>query len=1075
MKLKNSAVLLALVLGWCQGGENLIRNGEASGETAPMPGLEFTAAGPHGAKCFAVPKGRKIYYGPELIKIDPDGEYELTAEICSGGTRGNHAFIGLALYDSRKRLISHSSLDYVPGSEAVTAAPIKKGATTMLLKNAGDWETLQKKGARIIAMNAKADYSDLPNYDRCYTFVKVTRKGELVEAQFSRAAQKDYPAGTPVRLHRDGGHLWCLLEFGNVPTEWKTLTGRISGTAVRGVPRNQFWKTACYVKPVVQSQKDSSLYIRKISMEKVEKLPEGTVRAETRLIPEPGATLVVTQTAAWQGRKFAQKADGSIVIEAETPWKFTPSKLNAISVCEDKSCGGGRYLQYSKNAVYPLSIRRPGKFLVYYRQRVPRAGEWTHSMVLDGKATRITDCYPHEFEQYINWNWHQAGKLELTEGEHTLSMDFQGGCMLDQFALIPEGSSGPKNAEVLKAEYQDAGLKGQALYSGFLAGPGRSAATLAYQLKGEGKTTVSASFDGGKSWKEQESGSILPEFGKDTPALFKVEMESGDSSKVPLIENLKVMYLVSTELPAEKSRLDASMTGILEKVRLVPVKWAGARWQADGTLGYSRPLTENKDGGIFARITDADNTVLSPAARSWFEKDEKLGGATVLHQGRLNSNLVAFDFKLKKRGKYRPYFLMRPTLPTPDIIMEFNRPERVAIKYCYSVDRKEEIITNVGSGFGYPYEAMYKVKYYWFPGNPIELSAGEHSLRLRWGMYYMKCAAVALIPEEKPRRRLKPELPKTSVRAKNVSAVVDYAEISGKLKSLESPGKTTFEISYDGGKTFMPMPPLPMRETKRFMLRGYFRGGNGIPEIHAELEPTKVIALRNPDQKMTFDAATGNLTGYALSDGRTILPESSSQPLFSFQIGSAKTGYRLIRPEPGNLAERVSRKENGKEILELRYALCDKQVETLVRVTLEKGSLPCWELSLNNQSREDVRNVEFPSFRDVRLTGEPENVFYTAIRNLCAFGFTAAPLGIRENGPVGTWPGSYSMGYSAIYAKGIGSFTVQNRNPDGIGIRFVLQPSAGNSTLHMSTTRRYLVEAGKRADFRYAAGYYKGD
>ena len=1076
MNLKASVFFLFSCLVWCQAGENLIPNGDAAGGVSPIPGLEFNAAGPQGAKCFAVPKPRKMYMGKELIKIDPDGEYEFSAEICSGGDRDNYAFIGLALYDSKKRLISHSSLDYVSGSEAVTAAPVKKGDKSMLLKNAGDWETFMKKGARIIAMNANPDYSDLPNFDRCYTLTKIIRKDGLAEVQFSVPATKAYPEGTSVRLHRDGGYHWCLMEFGKIPPEWKTVSSRISGMAVRGVPKNQFWKTACYAKLVVEAVKRPTLFIRKISLVKVEKIPEGTVKAEARLVPRPGATLIATPAAVWQGRKFAQKADGSIIIEAESPWEFTPARLNIPSVCSEPGCGGGRYLQHSKHAVYPLTVTQPGTFLVYYRQRVPLAGEWTHSTVLDGKASRVTDCFPSEFEKYNRWNWHQAGKLELSAGAHTLAMDFQGGAMLDQIAIVPEGSAAaPKKNEVLTPEYLSEGLKGQAIFSGYMAGPGRSAASLSYQVNGTGKTTVSVSFDGGKNWKKKTPGGVLPEFGTDTPVLVKVEMESPDSRAFPLIENLKVSYLVSTELPPEKSRLDASMTAVREKVRLVPVKWTGARWNADGKLGFSRPLTQNADGAIYARITDADNTVLSPAERSWFEKDEKLGGATVLHQGRLNSNLIAYDFKLKKSGKFRPYFLMRLTLPTPDIIMEFNRPERVVVKYCYSVDRKDEIVENVGPGFKYPYAAMYNRKYYWFPGRPIELSAGGHCLRLRWGMYYMNCAAVALIPEEKPGRQLDPVMPETSAREASKLASVDYAEITGKLKTVQAPAGSRFEISYDSGKTFMPMPSLPMRETKSFMLRGYFRGAGKIPEIQAELEPSKVIALRNPDQKMTFDLATGNLTGYFLADGSPILPESSSQALFSFQIGSAKNGYRLIRPEPGDLVERICRKENGKEVLELRYALCDKKVETLVRVTLEKDSLPRWELSLNNRSGEDVRNVEFPSFRDVRLTGEPENVFYTAIRNLCAFGFTGAPLGIRENGSAGTWPGSYAMGYSAIYAKGIGSFTMQNRNPDGIGVRFLLRPSAGNSTVDMSTTRRFMVEAGKKADFRYAAGFFKGD
>ena len=1075
MKLSRSFFLLFFGICWCQAGENLIRNGDAAAGVPPVPGLEYLAAGPHGSRCFAVPKGKKMYMGREFIKIDPDGEYEYSAELCSSGKSGNHSDIGLALYDSKKQLIAHSSVAYVPGSEAVTAAPVAKGAKTMLLKNADEWETLRKRGGRIIAMNAKADFSDLPNRNLCYFIAKISKKDGLTEVQLTQGSSKAYPEGTPVRLHRDGGYQWSLLEFQKVPNVWKTFTGRISGTAVRGVPRNQFWKSACYVRPVIVTRKDSDLFIRKISLVKLEKIPEGMVKTEARLTPVPEASIITTPFSAWPKRKFAQKADGSIVIEAENPWKFTPSRLNVPSVCIEPGCGGGRYLQHSKNAVYPLTVAKPGTFLVYYRQRMPFSGEWNHSMVLDGKVSRVTDCYPSEFDRFSKWAWHQAGKLELSAGDHIMSMDFQGGSTLDQIAIIPENASSvPKKDELLKPSFVSAGLKGEALYTGYLAGPGRSAAVLSYQVKGEGKVTVSVSFDGGKNWKAQPSGSVLPDFRKDTPVQFKVAMDSPDSRKIPLIENLKVDYLISTELPSEKSRLDRNMTASRETVRLIPVKWTGARWRPDGILAFSCPLTQNTDGSIYARITDADNMVLSPAERSWLEKDSQLSDATVLYQGRLNCNLIAFDFKLKQAGRFRPYFLMRFTLPTPDIIMEFNRPERLAVKYGYNLDRKEESIDNVGSGFGYPYGPMYNRKYYWFPGNPRELTAGEHCLRIRWGMYYMNCAAVALVPEEKPRRKLQPVMPKTSARETSGQATVDYAEITGKLKALDAPAGTRFEISYDRGLTFTPMPSLPMTESRTFMLRGYFKGGKLIPEIRAELAPAKVIALQDPDQKMTFDSTTGNLTGYFLADGTPILPESSSQPLFSFQIGSAKNGYRLIRPEPGSLTERSCRRENGKEILELRYALCDKKVETAVRITLEKGSLPQWELSLDNQSGEDVRNVEFPAFRDVRLTANPENVFHTAIRNLCAFGFTGAPLGLREGGS-GTWPSSYAMGYSAIYAKGVGSFTVQNRNPDGIGVRFVLQPNAGNSTVSMSSTRRYLVEAGKKADLRYAAGFFKGD
>ena len=1078
MKLSSSVFLLIFGICWCQAGENLIRNGDAAAGVPPVPGLEFNAAGPHGAKCFTAVKRKKMMTGKEFIKIDPDGEYEFSAEICGTGKADNHVDIGLALYDRKKQLIAHSSVAYVPGSEAVTADPIARGSKIIRLKNAGDWETFRKKGGKIIAMNAKKDFSDLPNRDLCYFIQKVVQKDGVTEVQLTQGARKAYPAGIPVRLHRDGGYQWSLLEFQKVPKVWKTFSSRISGTAPRGVPRNQFWKSACYAKLVIFSRQDSALFIRKISLTKLDKIPDGMVKAEKNLIPRPGATLIATQTAAWQRRKFAQKANGMIVIEAESPWRFTSSKLDKQNVCTEPGCGGGRYLQHSKNAVYPLTIKQPGTFNVFYRQRIPFPGEWNHSVVLDGKSSRITDCLTSEFDTYCKWNWHKAGKLTLSAGEHTLAMDFQGGSMLDQIAIVPESMSGPSNNEILVPEYVREGFTGEAVYSGFTVGPGRSQAVLSCQTSGKGSTAVSVSFDQGKTWKNVSPESVLPTFTRDTPMLVKVSMKSRNGAEDPLIEKLKIRYLVSIELPADKSRLDPAMVAKQETVKLQPVKWSGARWGKDGALHFSNPLTQNADGKIFARITDADNMVLSPAERSWLEKDDRLNGATVLHQGRLNSNLVAFDFTLKKRGKYRPYFLMRLTLPTPDIIMEFNRPERVVIKYSYSIDGKNEEIANVGPGQPYPYKEFYNGTYLWSGGKPIELPAGEHCLRLRWGMYYTNCAAVALIPEEKPRRKMAAVLPETSRRSPSVEAVVDYAEITGKLKKIQTSPAVTgarFEISYDKGKTFIPMPALPMRENKTFMLRGFFKGKKTVPEISAVLAPVKVVALRNRDQKLTFDQATGNLTGYFLSDGTSILPENSNQPLFSFQIGSAKTGYRLIVPEPGSLVERTSLRKDGREQLEFRYALSEKTVDAAVRITLENGKLPQWELILNNRSKEDVRNVQFPNFREIRLTGEPENVFYTAVRNLCAFGFTGAPLGIREGGSGGTWPGSYSMGYAAIYADRVGSFTLPNRNPDGIGVRFTLQPNEGHSAVHMNTVRRYMIEAGKQAAFRYATGFFKGN
>ena len=1059
--------------------ENLIKNGDAASGVSPMKGLEITDKGPEGAKCFVANGTGRIFLGNEYIEIEPDAAYEISAELCGeGDSQANRVDFGLALYDGKKQLIAHSQMAVVPGSNAVLLEAIPKGAKSLKVKDAGDWETLVKRGARIIAMNAKDDYSDLPNRTLCYFIKKLTQEGDIISIELTNEAYYGYPAGTKVRLHRDGGYQWSLLEFHAMGNKWKTFKGSISGMAASGTPKNQFWKNAKYVRLAMGTRKDQKVYVNKISLTRVDEVPEGMVSSSKTLITAGDASIITTPIASWPRRRFVQKADGTLVIEAECPWDFTSAKLDAASVCVDNGCGNGGYIRHVKNAFYPIKLDKGGTYQIFYRQKIPFAAEWCHTRVLDGLSVRITDSSPANFVEYADWNWHATKALELKAGEHTLNMDFQGGPMLDQIAIIPVGKQlEPKDKAPLTAQFASEGLSGEAVYGGFMAGPRYSNAVLSYKTFGKGAVKVSASLDKGAKWFPVASGDKLPDCKQNTELLVKVAMDSKSPAELPVIENLKVDYLVSTELPPEKSRIDKAMEASTGKLELQPAKWNGLRWKGDA-LCFSNPLTPDKNGAIFARITDADNMVLAPAERSWLEKDDRLGGATVLHQGRLNSNLVAFDFTIAKTGKYRPYFLMRTHIPSTAIIMEFNRPENAYMKYGYSIDNKKTDINGAGSGAPGHRGAYYRGEYYWCGGNPVELTAGGHCLRLLWGMHYMNCAAIALVPEGEKAKAPEPvAMPKTSVRRASTKAVVDYAEVSGRLLSVsceDSKVKCSFEISFDGGKTFNALPKLPLKSSRAFIIRARFEGQGAIPKVTANVATSEAIAVADKDQKMLFDRITGNLQGYFLANGTAIMPESCNLPLFNFQIGTKKNGYRQVAPEAGNLVERASRKEGKKQILELKYALCNEQVTATVKLTLEDGQIPYWELTVDNASKEDIRHITFPVFRDMHLTNEPENGYYTAIRNLCAFGWPGAALGGREMHD-GTWPGSYSMGYAEFYAKGIGSFTIQNRNPDGIGVNFTLKPNAGGSALRLATTRHYMVEAGKSATVKYAAGFFKGN
>ena len=1055
---------LALAIG-AFAGDNLLKDGSASGGKVPMQGMEM-ATGADGRHCFEVNPSAKVLFSPDFIEVDSESSYVLSAEMTCASADGKIS-VGLVPYDAAKQLISYSSLAYAEGSEAVLAEDAAKGATTLVFEGVKDWETLRKRYFRIIAMNAKDDFTDLPNRELCYYIKEIVQDGTCSKVTLNHPIAKPYKAGTKCRLHRDGGYLWSLMENGKATTVWKTYSATVGGMSSRGVPMNQFWKGTKYVKiALMYNGGNAPLHIDKLSFSKQDDMHDGMVHAVRNLVHEEGAALTVTSNEIIPQYEQSQKSDGSIVIEAEQPWKLTEEKGDIPCIVSEDGCGAGAYLHHVRNATYRFTVEKGGKFDFYYRHKMPFAGNWNHSEILGEKSCTVQDSRTGDESFVGKWGWNKGRSAELSAGTHEMSMNYQGGAMLDQIAILPEGSGAPTGR--LESKCTSVSKDKSVVLGGFTAGPRFRQAEVSYSAIGT--MAVNASLDGGRTWFPVSDGHQIPDADKETPVKIKVTA-SGSGG---IIRKLRIGCWISTEIPAEKSHLDEAMLANVATAMLQPSKWTGLRWQ-DRRLVFNNYLQQDAKGNIFARITDADNMLLSPPTRSWFEKDERMDGATVLYQGRLNRNLLAFDFNLSNGGKYRPYFLMRMTRPS-SIVMSFNRPESTGMKYGYAMDGKLSEISGVGQGTKFPYGAYGAGKYQWWGGNVAELSSGPHTLRILWGMYYMNIAAIALIPEgDSP---VSPELkyPATSARRPQSSAIVEYSKINGRLLGIEvgdSSCKASFDISYDNGKTFNELPPLPMKKSIEFTLRGRFEGSGAIPEVKAALASSKCIAVSDKRQRMLFDVTTGNLMGYELADGTSLIPTSVSQPLFSMQVGNSRHGFRNVAPDAGSLIERTCRKlENGQE-MSLRFAVADG-IEAMVNVKLADGQLPEWELTVNNSSSEDVRNILFPIFPDVRISRNPEEAFSTAIRNLCAFGYPGAPFG----GPCisgGIWPGSYSMGYSELYAKGVGSFTLQNRNPDGIGVEFIRLPDGGRSSIKLATCRRYLIEAGKSATVKYAGGFLDGD
>ena len=200
--------------------ENLLVNGSASGGKAPMGGMEVVA-GADGRRCFEMKPSVKVFMSPEFMEVDADGRYVLSVDLRHGEGDCGKVSVGLVPYDAKKNLISYSSLCYAEGSEAVLAEDAEKGATTMVFEGVKDWQGLVKKYYRIIAMDAKDDYSDLPNRNLCYYINAIERDGTKSKVTLNHPIQKAYKAGSKCRLHRDGGYMWAIMEKSKVMFEWR--------------------------------------------------------------------------------------------------------------------------------------------------------------------------------------------------------------------------------------------------------------------------------------------------------------------------------------------------------------------------------------------------------------------------------------------------------------------------------------------------------------------------------------------------------------------------------------------------------------------------------------------------------------------------------------------------------------------------------------------------------------------------------------------------------------------------------------------------------------------------------------
>ena len=136
------------------------------------------------------------------LPVDTARDYVLTGEFTAEKNVKDFTF-GLDLYDRNGRAIYPHEVRAIPGTGTRTMRPAKKGDRMLYVEDAANWNI---RAARILALGARPDLSDLPARDIAYYVTKKTRDGDGWKLGFSRPLPRDIAADTPVRLHGDGAH-----------------------------------------------------------------------------------------------------------------------------------------------------------------------------------------------------------------------------------------------------------------------------------------------------------------------------------------------------------------------------------------------------------------------------------------------------------------------------------------------------------------------------------------------------------------------------------------------------------------------------------------------------------------------------------------------------------------------------------------------------------------------------------------------------------------------------------------------------------------------------------------------------
>ena len=209
--------------------------------------------------------GLGILISKRSFQVNPGQVYRVSVKV-KAVDKPSFMLIGFAPYDAQERLLGIVNISGVAQSFTELTKPCSAKDKVIFVKDASAWLGTN----RTVAFDAKADNSDLPNFNvpnSSIVNIEEIEADNSWKVSFNYPVAFDRPAGTAVRMHRFGG-TYLYTKSCDVFDKWSTVVGK-------DFPGSQFRKGTVSARAVILCNygkgAKSSMIFDELTVEEVSK------------------------------------------------------------------------------------------------------------------------------------------------------------------------------------------------------------------------------------------------------------------------------------------------------------------------------------------------------------------------------------------------------------------------------------------------------------------------------------------------------------------------------------------------------------------------------------------------------------------------------------------------------------------------------------------------------------------------------------------------------------------------------------------------------------------------------------